>query len=137
LVPTKHSTKLPTFSQLEIELREQLKSRHHFVPCLLTGENDCWIWLGPRHIDNYGLVGKQLAHRYVAQLYVPLPQLNFGRMIVRHKCRVKPCVNPAHLEWLTTIEHNCIMYAETPNKTYDYLSEHIAWLRENFERGNM
>jgi hypothetical protein len=62
--------------------------------------DDCIIWEGKARVDGYGRkrVGgrKQvLAHRYVYEREVgPVPE----GMTLDHLCRVRDCVNPAHLE---------------------------------------
>lgn len=67
------------------------------------------MWIGATHPAGYGVierreVGKRkvwLAHRYVWSLLVGEP----GRHL-HHRCGVKPCVNPDHLESVTIQEHN-------------------------------
>lgn len=67
-----------------------------------------WIWNGPRygHKAEYGLFWfhqrKEMAHRVAYRLLVgPIPP----RMDVHHVCKVKLCVNPAHLKPVTRSEH--------------------------------
>lgn len=69
-------------------------------------KSKCWIWVGTRYRNNYGkfyLNGShKLAHRAVYQLFTgPIPT----GMTLDHLCKVKPCVNPVHLE-ITTIGEN-------------------------------
>jgi len=62
-------------------------------------DDGCWYWMGAKQ-GAYGVIsiaGKnQLAHRVSLKIYnnedVP------ADLCVRHKCRTKTCVNPAHLE---------------------------------------
>ena len=67
----------------------------------------CWIWLGvlidvSRDRGKYGrfwVDGKyELAHRYP---FLPLP----SNKEVHHKCRNTMCVNPDHLQIVTSKEH--------------------------------
>ena len=64
----------------------------------------CWHWLSSLSDHGYGLFGKSQgdgksalvrAHRYSYELYTgPIPE----GMDLDHLCRVRPCVNPEHLE---------------------------------------
>ncbi len=65
-------------------------------------KSGCWLWLGVIRKDRYGKVvvsGRQcLAHRAVYQALVgPIPD----GLTLDHLCRVRSCVNPAHLEPVT------------------------------------
>lgn len=65
----------------------------------------CWLWQGSTS-DGYGLFavgGKtNLAHRYsYAHLIGPIPE----GLTLDHLCRVRACVNPAHLEPVTRGEN--------------------------------
>lgn len=68
----------------------------------------CWLWLGGRSRTGYGKFGLgtgkgwKLAHRTAYELAVgPIPE---GRQL-DHLCRVRHCVNPAHLEPVTRTEN--------------------------------
>jgi len=63
--------------------------------------NGCWLWVGALNPSGYGRInavldGKKyrLAHRFSLAVAVGDP----GPLDVDHKCGVKRCVNPAHLE---------------------------------------
>ena len=70
----------------------------------------CWIWLGllakgypvglePREND-YPI--KHMMHRFMFEKHRgPIPE---GK-VLHHKCEVKRCINPDHLEPLTQSEH--------------------------------
>ena len=77
-------------------------------------ETGCWIWLGAVRRGTlgrgggYGVLGilglrkNQYAHRYAYELLKgPIPD---GKQ-VDHLCRVRCCVNPAHLEVVTQREN--------------------------------
>lgn len=71
-----------------------------------AGPDECWPWVGARNRDGYGQVSIQgrtvIAHRVLYALWVgPIP----ARMTVDHLCRVRHCVNPAHLEAVTKREN--------------------------------
>ena len=70
-------------------------------------ESGCWLWVGAyRPSDGYGYlkVGKKnvAAHRHSFSLFGGA--LLEGREL-DHLCRVRRCVNPAHLEQVTRAEH--------------------------------
>ena len=73
-------------------------------------ETPCWIWQGGRGADGYGLTRHgtasnrkaQGAHRFYYQReYGPLPD----SLDLHHRCEVRLCVNPTHLEPTTEAEH--------------------------------
>ncbi len=60
--------------------------------------NDCWIWLGPLNEDGYGVTSYNTAHVAAYITWVgPIPP----GMEVHHKCEVRNCLNPDHLEAVT------------------------------------
>jgi hypothetical protein len=67
----------------------------------------CWLWTGYRLHNGYGSLmanGKKntLAHRFAYELLVgPIPD----GLTLDHLCRVRNCVNPAHLEPCTMAEN--------------------------------
>jgi len=62
----------------------------------------CWLWLGMLKNGGYGSLkigGKEVgAHRYSYERHVGLIP---SGLVLDHTCRVKSCVNPAHLEPVT------------------------------------
>jgi hypothetical protein len=73
----------------------------------------CWLWLGPRDRDGYGLTprlgGEARAHRVSWVLaHGPIPP---GRWVL-HRCDTPGCVNPAHLFLGTTRENTADMVAK-------------------------
>lgn len=68
---------------------------------------DCWLWTGQKQLAGYGVVkwdGKgRRAHHIAWELERgPRPSLDLE---LDHLCRVRACVNPAHLEWVTHEEN--------------------------------
>jgi hypothetical protein len=71
-----------------------------------TDVAECWVWIGTGNNKGYGRVwfdgGMRLAHRVVYEiLNGPIPK----GMVIDHLCRVRRCVNPSHLEVVTTREN--------------------------------
>lgn len=70
-------------------------------------KSGCWIWCGQNAgIKRYGLIrfpeGAMMAHRFFYEIYVgEIPK----GMILDHLCRNRICVNPAHLEPVTSREN--------------------------------
>ncbi len=70
---------------------------------------DCWIWTGAKVSTGYGGINRKkygylLAHRvtYAAANKIDIPVGNFE---IDHLCRVRECVNPDHLELVTSREN--------------------------------
>lgn len=71
----------------------------------------CWLWTGHVMAIGYGRIYysrtegrnfKILAHRLVYEALVgPIPE----GLVLDHKCRVRSCVNPDHLEPVTLVEN--------------------------------
>lgn len=69
-------------------------------------DSGCWQWLGAINGQGYGTCGttngEHLAHRAsFTSAHGPI----IGMRHIHHRCEVKPCINPAHLESLTPAEH--------------------------------
>ena len=68
--------------------------------------DSCWLWRGAatgRGYGNCSMFGRsQSAHRVAYELLVgPIPE----GLTIDHLCRVKTCVNPAHMEPVTNREN--------------------------------
>ena len=125
-----------------IPLRERLEA--YISPEPNTG---CWLWTGATDRGGYGRIGSGrrgrgtlLAHRAMYEIDKgPIPD-GLG---LDHLCRVRCCVNPAHLDPTTTGENarraaglgtmgqagrkktHCPQGHEyTPENTYLYLGKH-------------
>ncbi len=75
-----------------MNLRERFEAKFYVTP-------GCWIWTGSKAGNGYGQIWKdgRLArvNRVSYELYIgPIPD----GLVVRHKCDVRLCVNPDHLE---------------------------------------
>lgn len=61
-------------------------------------ENGCWLWIGLKDKDGYGLISikrrHKRTHRYSWELHNgPIPT----GILVLHHCDIPACVNPSHL----------------------------------------
>lgn len=68
----------------------------------LSNPEWCWRWQAAIRSDGYGAFSydgrMRVAHRYAYQLLVgPIP----AGLQIDHLCRIRHCVNPAHLEVVT------------------------------------
>lgn len=75
------------------------QSTHDLFWAKVEKTDGCWLWTGMLAWNGYGLfyVAKRLkrAHRIAyAELAGPIPE----GLSLDHLCRVRHCVNPAHLE---------------------------------------
>lgn len=73
---------------------------------VLEGD-DCWLWTGLVQSNGYGVFNvagrPQRAHRVSYEMHVgPIPP----GLQIDHLCRVRKCVNPAHLEPVTARENS-------------------------------
>lgn len=94
--------------------------------------NGCWLWAGGMDArDAYGKYEGRQAHRVVYERLVgPIPD----GLELDHLCRVPRCVNPVHLDPVTTAENmrrryevyvECVNgHAYTPENTYTRPSGH-------------
>ena len=69
-------------------------------------DDGCWLWTASTYGHGYGQFGqdgrKFAAHRIAYELLVgPIPQ----GLVLDHLCRVRHCVNPAHLRPCTNREN--------------------------------
>jgi len=72
-----------------------------------TGKWECWLWCGKLDDKGYAIYRgrspeRQKAHRYSYQLFIgPIP----AGLVIDHLCRRRHCINPEHLEPVTSIEN--------------------------------
>ncbi|KDE14235.1 HNH endonuclease signature motif containing protein [Rhodococcus aetherivorans] len=71
----------------------------HIIASIEVAPSGCWIWTKSRSRDGYGWASlnskTHQAHRLVYRLIVGDPPEG---SVLDHTCRVRHCVNPAHLE---------------------------------------
>ncbi len=73
-------------------------------------ETECWLWRGPRNSKGYAIDQVEVLHRLFFSR--ANPETDISDLVVHHLCRVKHCVNPAHLEALTKSAHGTRHYRE-------------------------
>jgi hypothetical protein len=71
-----------------------------------SGPDGCWLWLGKHDRNGYGQVSvgrtTTTAHRHAYVLLVgPIPE----GLVLDHTCKIRDCVNPAHLDPVTQREN--------------------------------
>ena len=110
--------KCVTRSQCGVELAPRARVLYRGgMPLNLTAEqriqkavtvspSGCWLWGKHINADGYGKIRFEkiayLAHRLSYQVHIgPIPD----GMQLDHLCRVRSCVNPAHLEPVTCAEN--------------------------------
>jgi hypothetical protein len=91
--------------------------KHKFIPNIrdvpnswwakIEISNDHWLWNGFANKSGYGIVNlndsKYYAHRVFYTIFIDsIPE----GLHIDHLCRVRNCVNPAHLEAVTQLENN-------------------------------
>lgn len=77
-----------------------------FTAKVAVESSGCWTWTAHLDADGYGRLSRRgfssYAHRVAYELQVgPIP----SALVVDHLCRVRHCVNPAHLEPVTFAEN--------------------------------
>lgn len=101
---------------VQCEFRINISREKSFNSKIVKDQNGCWIWIGHRDKDGYGVMawggrGSQpiRAHRFSYER-------NKGKipegMYVCHSCDCPSCINPDHL-WLGTAKEN---YNDSKNK---------------------
>ena len=62
----------------------------------------CHLWLGSLNAKGYGTARGTLVHRLVfVESYGPVPH----GLEINHRCRIRCCVNPLHLEAISHVEN--------------------------------
>jgi hypothetical protein len=87
-----------------------LTDRDYLWAKIVEVPSGCWVWTGACNSRGYGHfmvktrgVGKNhLAHRAVYEFVVGVVP---ARHHLHHRCGTRACVNPAHLEPLTPLQH--------------------------------
>ena len=77
-------------------------------------KSGCWIWLRATNGRGYGVMVDDKSHRIYSHRY--FYEKKYGKvpanLEIDHKCKVRSCVNPDHMEPVTHFE-NCIRSSTT------------------------
>lgn len=73
---------------------------------VIHSDNGCWIWTGRIHENGYGIISyRGVEVRVHVGAWVGVNGPKPKGMDLDHTCRVRPCLNPAHLELVTRKEN--------------------------------
>lgn len=88
--------------------RVSRRSLARFFRRVVVDESGCWLWQGPRNSKGYGFAFGTSAHRTSYEWFVApvIPDMHKSGFVIDHLCRVRHCVNPAHLDQVTVGENN-------------------------------
>lgn len=89
-----------------VKLRRYQRGIEARLDLYIEKTDGCWLWTGHMQNAGYGFIsikGKQyLVHRFMYERYNgAIPE----GLVLDHLCRVTTCVNPDHLEPVTTAEN--------------------------------
>lgn len=105
---------------------------------------DCWLWAGTLNFGGYGslyAMGRSfMAHRVTYEdKFGSIPE----GLEIDHLCRVRSCINPAHLEAVTHAENRRRSAGLPENYRYGGFckighllsSDNVYWVKGNTEMG--
>lgn len=95
----------------------------------------CWIWAGVLHKDGYGRLKVSSESKKVSRLAYeawvgPIPPgEGYHGTVVRHRCDVRACINPAHLELGSNADNmrDKALRGEGYNKWEDHARAVLDW----------
>lgn len=90
----------------EIQALDRTIEERFWPKVKVAGPTECWHWIAYIHPSGYGMFRRDgrmnVAHRVAYELIVG--EIPDG-LVLDHLCRVRHCVNPAHLEPVTEAEN--------------------------------
>lgn len=106
-------------------------TRAQRITALINKTDGCWLWTGYLCPQGYGRYGGVQAHRIVYEMETG-ETLPAGEPL-DHLCRVRNCVNPAHLELVTIAENNRRSFAFNTHcpQGHEYTAANIYWERRS------
>lgn len=82
---------------------------------VVISDDGCWLWPLAKSPQGYGMIGQGgkggMVHRHALAASIGR-QLRKGE-VVHHKCAVRACVNPEHLQLVTQRENMAEMFSRT------------------------
>jgi hypothetical protein len=104
----------------------------HIARNIGPGDGGCWLWTRSKSPDGYGWASYKgrtcQAHRLVYRLLVGEPSAG---LVTDHLCRVRHCVNPAHMEMVTPIENLRRGYGWAYRLTLDHCPNNHPYTEAN------
>lgn len=98
-------------------------------------ESGCWLWTGPIDRAGYGKTsyrGKHLAaHRL--SYFLSKGKIPDGLQI-DHLCRVRNCINPAHLEAVTPLENTLRARKDHCKQGHPFADDNLVWTQDGKHR---
>lgn len=97
-----------------------------YLENVMVDHDGCWIWLGQKNNNGYGVSSWALVHRMAFICTVGMIPKD---MTLDHLCRRKACLNPNHLEVVTRGENSRRVLAPVPYRFIEHPSP-FRWAKD-------